>query len=122
MPCCNHCQSKSYPTVAGLGDKIKDIPDNAEVILNGETGEIFVEPTEDLIASYQVKLEEQRRLKEHYAQLSKLPTVTKDGVEVDLMANISTHLDVEAAMKFGAKGVGLFRSEFLFMGRNTIPE
>ena len=87
-------------------DEIKDIPDNVEVILNGETGEIFVEPTEDLIASYQVKLEEQRRLKEHYAQLSKLPTVTKDGVEVDLMANISTHLDVEAAMKFGAKGVG----------------
>ena len=47
-----------------------------KLILNGETGEIFVEPTEDLIASYQVKLEEQRRLKEHYAQLSKLPTVT----------------------------------------------
>ena len=115
-------KARAIPTVAGLGDKIKDIPDNAEVILNGETGEIFVEPTEDLIASYQVKLEEQRRLKEHYAQLSKLPTVTKDGVEVDLMANISTHLDVEAAMKFGAKGVGLFRSEFLFMGRDTIPD
>ena len=61
-------------------------------------------------------------MKEHYAQLSKLPTVTKDGVEVDLMANISTHLDVEAAMKYGAKGVGLFRSEFLFMGRDTIPD
>ena len=56
-------KARAIPTVAGLGDKIKDIPDNAEVILNGETGEIFVEPTEDLIASYQVKLEEQRRLK-----------------------------------------------------------
>lgn len=115
-------KARAIPTVAGLGDKIKEIPDGAKVILNGDTGEIFVNPTEELIASYQVKLEEQKRLKEHYAQLSKLPTVTKDGVEVDLMANISTHLDVEAAMKFGAKGVGLFRSEFLFMGRDTIPD
>ncbi len=115
-------KARAIPTVAGLGDKIKDIKDGALTILNGETGEIFVNPTEDLIASYQIKLEEQNRLKQHYAQLSKLPAVTKDGVEVDLMANISTHLDVEAAMKFGAKGVGLFRSEFLFMGRDTIPD
>ncbi len=115
-------KARAIPTVAGLGEKIKEIPDNAKVILNGETGEIFVNPTDDLVASYQVKLEEQRRMKEHYAQLSKLPTITKDGVEVELMANISTHLDVEAAMKFGAKGVGLFRSEFLFMGRETIPD
>ncbi len=115
-------KARAIPTVAGLGDKIKDIKDGALTILNGETGEIFVNPTEDLVASYQIKLEEQNRLKQHYAQLSKLPAVTKDGVEVDLMANISTHLDVEAAMKFGAKGVGLFRSEFLFMGRDTIPD
>ncbi len=115
-------KARAIPTVAGLGDKIKDIKDGALTILNGETGEIFVNPTEDLIASYQIKLEEQNRLKQHYAQLSKLPAVTKDGIEVDLMANISTHLDVEAAMKFGAKGVGLFRSEFLFMGRDTIPD
>ena len=115
-------KARAIPTVAGLGEKIKDIPGGAQVILNGDTGEIFVNPTEELIASYQVKIEEQNRMKEHYAQLSKLPTVTKDGVEVELMANISTHLDVEAAMKFGAKGVGLFRSEFLFMGRDTIPD
>lgn len=115
-------KARAIPTVAGLGEKVREIKDGAKAILNGDTGEIFIEPTEELIAQYQVKLEEQNRLKEHYAQLSKLPAVTKDGVEVDLMANISTHLDVEAAMKFGAKGVGLFRSEFLFMGRDTIPD
>lgn len=115
-------KARAIPTVAGLGEKVHEIKDGAKAILNGETGEIFINPTEELIAQYEVKLEEQNRLKEHYAQLSKLPAVTKDGVEVDLMANISTHLDVEAAMKFGAKGVGLFRSEFLFMGRDTIPD
>lgn len=115
-------KARAIPTVAGLGEHIKEIPDNAKVILNGETGEIFINPTEDIIESYQVKLEEQNRLKEHYAQLSKLPAVTKDGVEIELMANISTHLDVEAAMTYGAQGVGLFRSEFLFMGRDTIPD
>lgn len=115
-------KARAIPTVAGLGEKVREIKDGAKAILNGDTGEIFIDPTEELIAQYQVKLEEQNRLKEHYAQLSKLPAVTKDGVEVDLMANISTHLDVEAAMKFGAKGVGLFRSEFLFMGRDTIPD
>ena len=119
----NYCKSKGYSYCCRSRRKNSRNSDNANVILNGETGEIFVEPTEDLIASYQVKLEEQRRLKEHYAQLSKLPTVTKDGVEVELMANISTHLDVEAAMKFGAKGVGLSElCEFLFMGRDTIPD
>lgn len=115
-------KARAIPTVAGLGEKVHEIKDGAKAILNGDTGEIFIDPTEELIAQYQIKLEEQNRLKEHYAQLSKLPAVTKDGVEVDLMANISTHLDVEAAMKFGAKGVGLFRSEFLFMGRDTIPD
>ena len=115
-------KARAIPTVAGLGEKVHEIKDGAKAILNGDTGEIFIDPTEELVAQYQIKLEEQNRLKEHYAQLSKLPAVTKDGVEVDLMANISTHLDVEAAMKFGAKGVGLFRSEFLFMGRDTIPD
>lgn len=115
-------KARAIPTVAGLGKKIKEIPNDAEVILNGATGEIFVNPTKELKNSYQIKIEEQERLREHYAALSKLPAVTKDGVEVDLMANISTHLDVEGAMKFGAKGVGLFRSEFLFMGRKSIPD
>lgn len=115
-------KARAIPTVAGLGKKIKEIPNDAEVILNGATGEIFVNPTKELKNSYQIKIEEQERLRAHYAALSKLPAVTKDGVEVDLMANISTHLDVEGAMKFGAKGVGLFRSEFLFMGRKSIPD
>lgn len=115
-------KARAIPTVAGLGKKIKEIPNDAEVILNGATGEIFVNPTKELKNSYQIKIEEQERLRAHYAALSKLPAITKDGVEVDLMANISTHLDVEGAMKFGAKGVGLFRSEFLFMGRKSIPD
>lgn len=115
-------KARAIPTVAGLGENIKNIPDSVEIIINGDTGEIVVAPTPEIKASYQEKLELQNRLKEHYAQLAKLPTVTQDGVEVELMANISTHLDVEAAMKFGAKGVGLFRSEFVFMGRDTVPD
>ena len=57
-------KARAIPTVAGLGDKIQQFQTAAQVILNGETGEIFVNPTEELIASYQVKLEEQKRLKE----------------------------------------------------------
>lgn len=115
-------KARAIPTVAGLGAHIKEIPDGARVILNGETGEIFINPTEEIIATFQVKLDEQRRLKEHYAQLSKLPAVTKDGTHIELMANIGTHMDVDSAMTYGAQGVGLFRSEFLFMGRETVPD
>lgn len=116
-------KARAIPTVVGLEKSIDEIKNGDEVIVNGETGEIFVNPTEELMESFEKLIDEKNKLKQHYAELTSLPAETTDGHRVMLVANISTHLDVEAAVTdFGAEGVGLFRSEFLFMGKDEPPD
>ena len=114
-------KARAIPTVLGIGDKISLISDGDEVILDGSRGDIIIRPTEEERSLYETKIEEQKKLAAHYAALKDLPAVTKDGVRVELTANIGTHMDVDNALTYGAEGVGLFRSEFIFMGSTTIP-
>ena len=114
-------KARAIPTVLGIGDKINLIHDEDEIILDGSRGDIIIRPTEEERLLYQDKIEEQKKLAAHYAALKDLPAVTKDGVRIELTANIGTHMDVDNALTYGAEGVGLFRSEFVFMGSTTIP-
>ena len=116
-------KARAIPTIVGLNkeDRIDRIADGDHVIMDGERGEIVINPAPEDIASYDEKIKKQKELAEHYAALEDLPAVTTDGVKVDLMANIGTHMDVDNALNYGAEGVGLFRSEFVFMGRQDIP-
>ena len=116
-------KARAIPTIVGLNkeDRIDKIADGDHVIIDGERGEITINPTPDEIAAYSDKIKKQQELAAHYAALKDLPAVTPDGVKVELMANIGTHMDVDNAMNYGAEGVGLFRSEFVFMGRQEIP-
>lgn len=116
-------KARAIPTIVGLNkeDRIDRIADGDHVIMDGERGEIVVNPAPEDIASYDEKIKKQKELAAHYAVLKDLPAVTTDGVKVDLMANIGTHMDVDNALNYGAEGVGLFRSEFVFMGRQEIP-
>ena len=116
-------KARAIPTIVGLNkeDRIDRIADGDHVIMDGERGEIVINPEPEDIASYDEKIKKQKELAEHYAALKDLPAVTTDGVKVDLMANIGTHMDVDNALNYGAEGVGLFRSEFVFMGRQDIP-
>ena len=116
-------KARAIPTIVGLNkeDRIDRIADGDHVIMDGERGEIVVNPASEDIASYDEKIKKQKELAAHYAALKDLPAVTTDGVKVDLMANIGTHMDVDNALNYGAEGVGLFRSEFVFMGRQEIP-
>lgn len=116
-------KARAIPTIVGLNkeDRIDRIADGDHVIMDGERGEIVINPAPEDIASYDEKIKKQKELAEHYADLKDLPAVTTDGVKVDLMANIGTHMDVDNALNYGAEGVGLFRSEFVFMGRQDIP-
>ncbi|WP_295165272.1 phosphoenolpyruvate--protein phosphotransferase [Selenomonas sp. F0473] len=114
-------KARAIPTVLGIGDKISLINDGDEVIIDGSRGDIVIRPTEKERALYETKIEEQTKLAAHYAALKDLPAVTKDGVRIELTANIGTHMDVDNALTYGAEGVGLFRSEFVFMGSTTIP-
>ncbi|WP_462393027.1 phosphoenolpyruvate--protein phosphotransferase [Mitsuokella multacida] len=116
-------KARAIPTIVGLNkeDRIDRIADGDHVIMDGERGEIVVNPAPEDIASYDEKIKKQKELAAHYTALKDLPAVTTDGVKVDLMANIGTHMDVDNALNYGAEGVGLFRSEFVFMGRQEIP-
>ncbi len=104
--------------VAGIVDKIED---GADMILDGTQGIVIVNPTEAQKAEYQQKrevfLQEKKELEQYIGQ----PTVTKDGVRVELEANISTSEDVEKVLRYDGEGIGLFRTEFLFMDRTAMP-
>ncbi|MBQ6296899.1 MAG: phosphoenolpyruvate--protein phosphotransferase [Selenomonadaceae bacterium] len=116
-------KTRAIPTVVGVGDGIAQIADGDPVILDGETGEILIRPSDEERESYNEKIKKQEELKAYYAQLKDKPAITLDGKEVELVANIGSPADADAAVKnFGATGVGLFRSEFVFMGKSEVPK
>ena len=114
-------KARAIPTVVGLGDSIDKIPDDAYTAIDGEAGEIIINPADDVLAGLEEKIRIQKEQEARYASLKDLPAVTKDGVSVHLAANIGLPEDAKAAAAYGNEGVGLFRSEFVFMGREDIP-
>ena len=114
-------KARAIATVVGLGKSIEAIEDGQQVLLDGESGEIVVCPTAEIRTSYREKLQKQQELKAYYAELAPLPAETTDGARVQLAANIGAPADMESALSYGCEGVGLFRSEFIFMGRSDIP-
>ena len=114
-------KARAIPTVVGLGDGIDKIPDDAYTAIDGEAGEIIINPADDVLAGLEEKIRIQKEQEARYALLKDLPAVTKDGVSVHLAANIGLPEDAKAAAAYGNEGVGLFRSEFVFMGREDIP-
>ena len=114
-------KSRAITTIVGLEEKIKDIPDGVTALLDGKAGLVIVDPTPIELKEYEAKLEAQREEMQRFEQIRDLPAETTDGAKVQLTANIGLPKDAETAAKYGNQGVGLFRSEFLFMGRDKIP-
>jgi phosphoenolpyruvate--protein phosphotransferase (EC 2.7.3.9) len=91
------------------------------IIFDGSTGEVFVNPEEDIVREYALKKEEYEDSLRRLRELVDKDTVTKSGRSVQLGANIGTPEDLEVVLNNGAEGVGLFRTEFLFMDRDKAP-
>ncbi len=109
------------PTVVGLDDITQKIKSNDVVICDGKTGKVLINPNQKQLAYYTQK---KTRLEEISNELRKqvgLPTITKDGFKVTLAANIGTPHDVDMILENDAEGIGLFRSEFIFMNRECQP-
>ena len=114
-------RSLEIPAVVGTKTATKDIQNSDFLILDGLSGEVHINPTEELIVEYKKKQADYEAQLAEWAKLVNEPSISKDGVQVELVANIGTPKDVEGALANGAEGVGLFRTEFLYMGRDELP-
>jgi phosphotransferase system enzyme I (PtsI) len=111
-------RSLNLPAVAGLTGVIGRVGDQASIIVDGETGTVVLHPTPEVLQEYQARQAELQRRDRDYLAARELGSVTTDGVEVHVMANIDLPEEVEEVAPFGAAGIGLYRSEFLYIERS----
>lgn len=109
------------PAVLGLGDITESVKTGDTVILDGITGDVIVNPTEEQIAEYQAKKEKFTAEQEELKKLIDVKTTTKSGKRVEVCGNIGKPEDVLGVIANGGDGVGLFRTEFLYMDRDNAP-
>lgn len=114
-------RSLEIPAVVGTKTATKDIQNGDFIILDGLSGKVYINPTDEVIEQYKKKQADYEKQLAEWAKLVNEPSISKDGVQVELVANIGTPKDVEGALHNGAEGVGLFRTEFLYMGRDELP-
>ncbi|SFA57083.1 phosphotransferase system, enzyme I, PtsI [Anoxybacillus pushchinoensis] len=114
-------RSMEIPAVVGTKEATAAIQNGDVVIIDGLDGEVIINPTEETIAQYEQKRATFAAQKAEWAKLVHEQTTTKDGHHVELAANIGTPNDVEGVLANGAEGIGLYRTEFLYMGRNELP-
>ncbi|WII39396.1 phosphoenolpyruvate--protein phosphotransferase [Paenibacillus thiaminolyticus] len=110
------------PLVLGLEGKItRPVQTGDLVIVDGEHGMVYIEPPEQVVKQYVARHEAYAREMDELMKLVKLPAVTQDGLRISLSANISSTRELEIADQNGAEGVGLFRTEFMYMDRSYPP-
>lgn len=109
------------PAIVATGTDVEDSFDKKTAIIDGYSGAVYLDPTAAMLSVMKEKQEQSIRLKELLQQLKGLPSETKDGHRVEVAANVSSASDLAAVLKNDAEGIGLFRSEFIYMGRDTLP-
>lgn len=114
-------RSLEIPAVVGAGSAAASIPDGVVVILDATEGKLIVDPSEQELEEYRGKKERYEERRAQLKQLAKQPSASADGVSLELAANIGSVEDLAKVLENGADGVGLFRTEFLYMGRSSLP-
>ena len=109
------------PAVVGVGPFLTDVSGGDTVIIDGDQGQIVLHPDEETLARYRHEVEEQRSLATKLESLRDLPAVTLDGQSVQLLGNIEFPYEVKQCEDRGAVGIGLYRTEFLYLGRDDDP-
>ena len=115
-------RSLHLPLVVGAAEALARINDGDVVMVDGETGEVVVDPDAADLHRYQQREQQDARARRDLERLRSKPTRTRDGVDVALYANAESREDVARAHALGAAGVGLYRTEFLFLQRNELPD
>ena len=114
-------RSLGVPAILATGHEIGDELDGHPAIIDGFTGTVYVDPTPEIIQEMKQKQADHKAQRELLEELRGLPAETEDGRRVELSANISSAGDLAAVIKNDAESIGLVRSEFIYMGRDTLP-
>ena len=109
------------PAVVGLSNLPEDISDDTDILLDGESGEVIILPTDAEKSDYENKKKKYDTNKEMLKKYRELPSISKDGKKVEIAGNIGSPEDVKKVIENGGEGIGLFRTEFLFMDRDCMP-
>lgn len=114
-------RSLEIPAVVGTKEVMEKVNNGDMIIVDGLDGKVILNPTEDLLSEYKNKQQKYLAQREEWKKLRDQETVSADGVHVELAANIGTPNDVTGVLDNGGEAVGLYRTEFLYMGRDKLP-
>ena len=114
-------RSLEIPAIVGTKEITSLAKDGDLIIIDGLSGEVFLNPSEEVVAEYRAKAEAFAAQQAEWEKLKDADTFTKDGHQVELAANIGTPKDLEGVINNGAEGVGLYRTEFLYMDSHDMP-
>lgn len=114
-------RSMEIPAVVGTKSITSSVENGDMIIVDGLNGQVHINPTPEVIEEYKKEHARYEEQKAEWAKLVNEPTVSKDGEHVELAANIGTPKDLEGVKNHGGEGVGLYRTEFLYMGRDELP-
>lgn len=114
-------RSLEIPAVVGIGSFLNDVNHGDMMILDAMSGEVVINPESSLLDEYKTKETEYKAYRESLKELKDAPSVSSDGHEVELSGNIGTPSDVDGVIENGGDGVGLYRTEFLYMNASSLP-
>ncbi|MEL4015156.1 phosphoenolpyruvate-protein phosphotransferase PtsI [Dryocola clanedunensis] len=114
-------RSLELPAIVGTGSVTNEVKNDDYLILDAVNNKVYVNPTNEEIESLRAVQQQVASEKAELAKLKDLPAITLDGHQVEVCANIGTVRDIDGAERNGAEGVGLYRTEFLFMDRDSLP-
>ena len=114
-------RSLGLPAVLGVGGLLGGTLPGTTVVIDGTRGRVVVNPSAATLAAYQERRRAFQREERHLGRLAKLAAVTRDGVAITLQVNVELPRELEHALAVGAEGIGLLRTEFLFMNRDDLP-
>ncbi len=109
------------PAVVGTGDFSTKVKSGELIIVDGDEGLVLLNPTDDVISKYQKRKEKEEVLFAELAKEAMLPAITTDGARFKVFANVGNLEDVKEAIRYGAEGIGLLRTEFMYTDRDSMP-
>ncbi len=115
-------RSLGIPAVLGATDIIRGVSGGDQIIVDGGRGEVILSPSDADIEHYSQRRADWLAARDKLATLRDVPSATRDGVDIDLHANIELPIELSAALENGATGIGLLRSEFMFMNKDYLPD